>query len=50
PSIYLDEVQEELLAERGVHASLATISRTLTQMRCSKKSLSRRAAERNEEL
>lgn len=50
PSIYLDEIQEELLTERGAGASLATISRTLTRMQCSKKSLSRRAAERNEEL
>ena len=50
PSIYLDEIRDELLAERGVYVSLATISRALTQMQCSKKSLSRRAVERNEEL
>jgi arginine repressor len=50
PSIYLDEIQEELLAKHGVHASLTTISQTLTQMRCSKKSLSQRAMECNEEL
>ena len=50
PSIYLDEIRDELFAECGVHVSLATISRTLTRMGCSKKSLSRRAAERNEEL
>ena len=49
-SIYLDEIQGELLAEHGVHVSLATISRALTPMQCSKKSLSRRAAENNEEL
>jgi len=33
-----------------VHISLATISRTLTRIQYSKKSLSHRAAERNEEL
>ena len=50
PSIYLDKIQEKLLTEHGVDISLATISRTLARMRYSKKSLSRRAAERNEEL
>ena len=50
PSIYLDEIQEGLLLERRVQVSIATISRTLTRMRISKKSLSRRAAECNEQL
>lgn len=50
PSIYLDEIQEKLVTERGVHVSLATVSRTLARMGCSKKSLSSRAAERNEGL
>lgn len=50
PSIYLDEIQQESDSERGVFVSLATISRTLARMEISKKSLSRCAAERNEEL
>ena len=50
PSIYLDEIQEKLATEHGIHISLATISRTLARMQYSKKSLSRRAAERNEDL
>jgi len=50
PSIYLDEIQQELQSACGVFVSLATISRTLARMQISKKSLSRRAAERNEEL
>ena len=50
PSIYLDEIREALFTERGVYVSLPTISRTLARMQCSKKSLSRRAAERNERL
>jgi transposase len=50
PSIYLDEIQHELESVRGVFVSVATISRTLVRMGVSKKSLSRSAAERNEEL
>ena len=47
---FMDETRDELFAEHGVHASLATISRTLARMQCSKKSLSRRATERNKQL
>ena len=50
PSIYLDEIQHELETRHGVFVSIATISRTLARMEISKKSLSRSAAERNEEL
>ena len=50
PSIYLDEIQQELDSVCGVFVSLTTISRTLMRMQISKKSLSRQAAERNEEL
>ena len=46
----MDEIQEGLITECGVRVSLATVSRTLTRMHCSKKSLSRRASERNEGL
>ena len=50
PSIYLDEIQQELESTCGVFVSIATISRTLARMQISKKSLSRSAAECNEEL
>ena len=50
PSIYLDEIQQELEFACGVFVSIATISRALARMQISKKSLSRSAAERNEEL
>ena len=50
PSIYLDEIQQELESAHGLFVSIATISRALARMEISKKSLSRRASERNEEL
>lgn len=50
PSICLDEIQEELPTECGMYISLAATSQTLTWMNCSKKSLSCRAAERDEGL
>lgn len=50
PSIYLDEIQQELQSACGVFVSIATISRTLARMEISKKSLTRNAAERNDEL
>jgi len=50
PSIYLDEIQQELESGCGVFVSIATISRTLARMQILKKSLLCRAAERNEEL
>ena len=50
PSIHLDEIQQELDSAHGVFASFSTISRTLARMQISKKSLSRNAVERNEEL
>ena len=50
PSIYLDEIQEGLLTQREVYVSIPTVSRTLARMGCSKRSLSRKAAERSERL
>ena len=50
PSIYLDEIQQELESAHGLFVSIATISRTLARMEISKKSLSRRASEQNEGL
>lgn len=50
PSLYLDELQSALLAERGVDASLATVSRVLVAAAFSRKSIAREALERNEAL
>ena len=50
PSIYLDEIQEGLLAEHEVRVFIPTVSRTLARMGRSKRSLSRKAAECNERL
>jgi transposase len=50
PTIYLDELQYKLATVRGVQASLATISRTLSRMGLTRKALSREASERNEEV
>ena len=50
PSIYLDEIQQQLGSACGVFVLLAMVSCTLARMQISKKSLSRRAMERNEEL
>jgi transposase len=46
--IYLDELQQELLEQRGVHVSIATISRTLNHLLISHKRVSIRALERND--
>lgn len=50
PSLYLDELQSALLAQREVDASLATISRSLVAAAYSRKSIAREALERNEAL
>ena len=50
PSIYLNEIQEKLATKHGVDISLVTILQTFTRMWYSKKSLSNRAKECNEEL
>lgn len=50
PAIYLDEIQAKLSDIRGVHASLATISRMLRNMAITRKKVSKAALERNEEL
>ena len=46
PSIHLDEIWDKLFFEHGVYVSLATILWTLARLQISKKSLSRRTAER----
>ncbi|KJA18855.1 hypothetical protein HYPSUDRAFT_117594, partial [Hypholoma sublateritium FD-334 SS-4] len=50
PKIYLDELQDELLATRGADVSISTISRALRQWELSRKSVASAALERNELL
>jgi len=50
PSIYLDELQHKLAAIRDIQVSLATISRTLSHLGLTRKGLSRKANECNEDV
>ena len=50
PSIYLDELQHKLAVVRDIQVSLATISRTLSRLGLTRKGLSRKANERNEDV
>lgn len=50
PALYLDEIQDRLLCQRGVDVSVATISRAIRRMAISWKKISIAAAERNELL
>lgn len=50
PTIYLDEIQAKLAANREVDVSLASISRTLRRLALSHKSVAKEAAERDELL
>lgn len=50
PTLYLDELQEQLSKTRNVDVSIATLSRSLTRIALSHKSISKTAAERNELL
>lgn len=47
--LYLDELQSLLLERRGTRVSIPTLSRTLHRLRISKKRVSARAIERNEQ-
>jgi len=47
-SVYLDEIQEELLAHRGVLVSIPTLGRTLRRLDFSRKKVTARAIECNE--
>ncbi|KAJ7114729.1 hypothetical protein C8R44DRAFT_556388, partial [Mycena epipterygia] len=49
-TIYIDEIQEKLLSQRGVVASVTTILRTLCQLEFSRKCVSVRALECNDLL
>jgi transposase len=48
-TIYLDEIQEELLTRRGVRVSIPTLTRTLHCLHLTNKDVSGRALERNDE-
>src|ERR1700709_2190544 len=49
PTMYLDELQHELHARRGVYVSVPTLFRTLSRLLYSRKDISARALERDEE-
>ena len=48
-TIYLDEIQEQLLSRRGAQISIPTLMRTLCRMQLTNKDVSGRALERNVE-
>ncbi|QRV80718.1 DDE superfamily endonuclease [Ceratobasidium sp. AG-Ba] len=50
PKIFLDEIQRELDNRRGVSVHILTISRTLANMKITRKSVTREARERDELL
>jgi transposase len=47
-TLYLDEIQQELVARRGILVSIPTLTRTLRRLDFSHKKISARAIERNE--
>lgn len=49
-TIYIDEIQEQLLARRNVHVSIPTLTRTLRRLHFTNKDVSGRAFECNEQL
>lgn len=49
-TIYLDEIQEQLIIRRGVKISLPTLSRCVHRLRFTHKCVSGRALERNNQL
>ncbi|KIK79254.1 hypothetical protein PAXRUDRAFT_93038, partial [Paxillus rubicundulus Ve08.2h10] len=50
PTLYLDEIQNQLLETQDVEVSLATLSRVVCWLQLSHKQLSKTASERNELL
>ncbi|KAG2131761.1 hypothetical protein DEU56DRAFT_718455, partial [Suillus clintonianus] len=50
PSLFLDEIQEQLLEARNVEVSIATLSCSLRRLAIMHKQTSKAAAERNELL
>lgn len=49
-TVYLDEIQEQLLSRRGVKVSIPTLTRTLCRLHFSHKQVSGKALERNDIL
>ena len=50
PGLYLDEIQDKLAAVRNVQVSIATIAHVLHQLDLTRKTTTRAAAQRDEEL
>jgi len=50
PGLYLDEMQEKLATVRDVHASIATISRTLEHIQLPKKTVTKAAMEQDNDV
>ncbi|KAG1813516.1 uncharacterized protein BJ212DRAFT_1275069, partial [Suillus subaureus] len=50
PSLFLDEIQEQLLEAQNVEVSIATLSRSLRRLAVTHKRTSKAATERNELL
>jgi transposase len=50
PGLFLDELQEKLRTVRDIEVSIATLSRTLSRLAITRKSIAKEAAERNEHL
>ena len=50
PALFLDEIQDKLQEMRDVEVSLATLSRTLSQLSITHKRVAKEALERNEHL
>lgn len=50
PALFLDEIQERLWEVRGIHVSVATISRAVRSLAITRKQISKEAIERNELL
>lgn len=49
-TVYIDEVQEQLLTRRGTQVTITTLIRTLRRLRLTNKAISGGALERNDEL
>ena len=50
PGLFLDELQEKLRIVRNIEVSISTLSRTLSHLAITHKSIAKEAAERNEHL
>ena len=50
PGLFLDELQEKLRTVRDIEVSISTLSRTLSRLAITHKSIAKEVAERNEHL